>query len=179
MAYNAQSYYPTIIFQNDIGHVYVKHKPYIGYAYLLRLTTERSSFSPLSCATYIESFFEYDQCMLYIPPPHKLFVISSHLWNCYVRALKCDTGQVKWTFSGPKHSSKFAYCGIVYSQNHGTLLVGGEIIILDPENGKQLQTITLKEFGIIRDMAIHGDQLIVHHVTDKKHKISLVKILSV
>ena len=74
-----------------------------------------------------------------------------------------------------------APCGIVYSSVHKTLLVSSsdKIVVLHPEDGSHLQTISLEYFGVIRDMAIFGDRLILHHVANGQHKISYLHIVPV
>ena len=69
--------------------------------------------------------------------------------------------------------------GITYSSTHQTLLVGSldKILVRHPENGFHLQTIHLDGFGSVWDMAIHGSQLILHHVHESQHKISYLQIL--
>ena len=67
---------------------------------------------------YIYGIFTFTH-MVFLPLPSRYVAISSHLLNCYVRAFYCDTGKVKWTFSGTKDSSGPAQCGIVYFPRHG------------------------------------------------------------
>ena len=118
VAYNAQNYFPTILCSNDVGDIFVKHRPLVGPNNLLLLNRNGSTFTLSRNSRKIESFIEFEERMVYLPLPSKYVAISSHLLNCYVRAFYCDIGKVKWTFSGPKDSSELAHCGIVYSPNH-------------------------------------------------------------
>ena len=177
VAYDAGNYSPKLLCHIDDQKIYVKDK---SENTLLVLNRDGHTLGhptgSVRLSHFIWSKLEDEQRMLYVPPPHKLVVISSYAIHCFVRAYSCDTGQNIWTFQDKK-KGKAPY-GLVYSSDPSSLLVGGcdKIIILDPKDGTHLQTIPCPGMGAIRDMDLQEDELIVHHVADMQHCISCFSV---
>ena len=140
---------------------------------VLELNTEQIPF--MGPSRTIPSGMQDYHDMHYIPAPHKLIVFSDHSPGI-IRAVSMD-GEKMWEVKGEIEGKKCCPHGLLFSPDHQVLLVAdgrnSRLIVLNPHDGSVLQTIQLDyQLGVIANLHIHQQQLIIRHTVDNKVKVS-------
>ena len=121
--------------------------------------------------------------MCYIPPPHKAVAVSDRIPGI-IKAFSLDTNELIWHFDHMIDSADTDPYSLLYSAQHDALLVadGGRkrILVLDPRDGAHLQTISLPELGIIKDLWFYDNyhKVVVFHKPGFKEIISCFSFTS-
>ena len=95
----------------------------------------------------------------YVPCTHGLLVV---IGDTKIEAISSRTGEVTWTLK------TFGTIASVYSPIHNKILAangyGGKLLVLDPDNGTQVQTIqTPANVKEIWQMCLHYGHIIIKH----------------
>ncbi len=113
-----------------------------------------------------------------IPEPHKTMIVS-HGQDRVVKAVSYATGQNLWTMKGEMAGKRIDPWGVVFSQEHHTVIVAdwcnNRLLVTKPQDGTLLQSILLPaDVGSPRQLLIHENQLIIrsYHRGQDRHKIS-------
>ena len=92
--YDAGKCYPTIMCQDEVGNIYIRHKPSRGDSSLLILAREESSSKlkpePIKVDTLL-----VEVRMAFVPLSPNYRVISSFFNQCFVRGIHADSGTTK------------------------------------------------------------------------------------
>ncbi len=94
-----------------------------------------------------------------------------------VRAVSCDTDEKAWELSGKIQGLPCEPHGVVYSPNlHALLVADGNntrVLVVNPDNGSIRQVVQLHaDVGMVSELCLHNQQLIVRHSAGKKEKVS-------
>ena len=119
--------------------------------------------------------------MCYIPSPHRLIVLSDNYDPGLIRAVSAETGEKVWEVKGEVDGVECRPHGMLFSPQHKVLLVADgrncRVLVLHPEDGSHLQTIQLdREMGVIAELCLHQNKLVVHHHDGRKEKVSYFSI---
>ena len=117
----------------------------------------------------------------YTPSPHKLLIFTDHSPGT-IRAVSARTGAMAWEIIGEIEGSKCKPHGVLFSPDHQVLLVAdgkkSRIQVLHPRDGSHLQTIQLdSEMGVIIQLGLFQNKLVVHHHAGGQEKVSFITIL--
>ena len=133
-------------------------------------TGEWSSASTMGSRTLPQlnsRFLDWKMC--YIPSPVNALV---HCRNRLV-VESVITDKMIWNMPG-------IYNDIIFDPKHNVLVVADEIrdtvLIVNPENGREIQTIILPDMGSIYGLRLYKDQIVMLHFNDEC-KISYYNLL--
>ena len=178
-AFSHPQYVPGHMCQGDSGALYVvnakeKSNPIVQLNCTTRPFTGPSKVISSGMA---DLFFMY-----YVPPPHKLIVITGATDSSHIKAISVETGNLTWEIKGKVDGEMCHPRGVLFSPQHDALLVADgkrcRVLVLHPRDGSHLKTIQLGwVMGVIVHLSWYHYQILVHHVTaDKKEKVSLLEI---
>ena len=160
-AFQDPRYFPGPMTQGDEGQIYVVHMVR-GPRLILQLNCAQQQFT---LQKTIQSGMERCFDVGYIPS-HQLVIVSSIVLGV-VRAVSCDTGEKVWEVRGEIQGEKCESHGIVYSPGHQAFLVADgkntRILVLNPVDKTVRQVVKLSEVGIVWELCLHNQQLVVHH----------------
>ena len=143
------------------------------------LKASKTAFNVLT--KRIKSGIRPFQSMCYISDPNKLLVFSGFVQKM-IQAVNVETDTVEWELEGEIDGAMCHPHDLLYSHRHHCLLVADghncRILVLNPDDGTHLQTIHLPLGGdYVINLSIHGDQLLVHHVSARQEeKVSYFSI---
>ena len=181
VALQSQMYFPNAICKGERCVMYMVNSVKGPNKPVLELSTEQV---PTTCAgptkTILSGMMKFHS-FSYIPPPYKLLVFSYHSPGT-IRAVSVKTGEMVWEITGEIEGSKCKPHGILFSPEHKVLLVAdgkrSRVQVLHPLDGSHLQTIQLEsEMGVIIQLGLLQNKLIVHHHAGGRENVSFITIL--
>ena len=117
--------------------------------------------------------------MCYIPSPFKYLILTQNSRNL-IRAISVENDEIVWQRTGAVDGTQCDPRGVYYRSPGNALMVcdgdNSRILVLDQQNGRDLQIIPLHGYGSLYDLSCHGDKLIVFHEIDGKFKISFFSL---
>ena len=181
VAFQSQMYFPNAICNGEKCVMYMVNSVKGPNKPVLELSTEQV---PITCAgptKTILSGMKKFHSFSYIPSPYKLLVFSDHSPGT-IRAVSVKTGAMVWEVTGEIEGSKCKPHGILFSPEHKVLLVAdgkrSRVQVLHPGDGSHLQTIQLEsEMGVIIQLGLLQNKLIVHHHAGGRENVSFITIL--
>ena len=104
--------------------------------------------------------------LYYVPSPYKMLVTCDEYGT--LCGISCEKAEQIWTIDKKDFPDReFSPHGMAFSIRHSVLLVCDapyrRILSIDPKDGSQLQTIELGEMGMIENLCIYDDKLIMIH----------------
>ena len=122
------------------------------------------------------------ESMCYVPDPNKLLVFST-CFQTIIQAVNVETDTVEWELEGIIEEAMCQPRDLLYSHRHHRLLLADghncRILVFNPDDGTHLQTLHLPLGGdYVINLSIHGEQLLVHHVSvpTQEEKVSYFSI---
>ncbi len=169
--FNNPRYYPGPMCRGDEGEMYVVHRV-TGFP-ILQLNC---STVPFEIKKTIQSGMESLHSICYIPG-YKLIVVSTTSAPKKIRAVSVESEEVKWEVKGEVEGKQCNPHGTIFSSPDDALFVadGGNtrILVLNPWDGSLRQVLPLdQKMGATWELCLHNRHLVVHHVSDRKQKIS-------
>ena len=119
--------------------------------------------------TIFQSNMEEFDGICYVPSPFKCIVLCR--WSeSLIRAVSVENNEVVWEVKGKVDGRTCQPHRIACCQQHQALFAADgrnkRILVLNPRNRKHLQTINLEELGVIVDLFVWKNRLIVKHIDD-------------
>ncbi len=133
----------------------------------------------------IQSGIEGFYGMCYIPSPYKLLVFSG--WEIpLIRAVSVVSGEMAWEVAGSVDGRTCCPRGMTFSSKRQALFLAdgwnSRILVLSPQDGQLLQSLSLEMFEIILDLELRNneDELVILHkakfLSEKEYEISFFSI---
>ena len=168
--------YPGSMCHGENGKLYVVHRVKGHPVFELDCSAETFSGPCKIVQSEMEIYFG----MCYIPAPHRLIVLT--WWqDSIIRAVSAETGEKVWEVKGEVDGVQCDPHGMLFSPQHQVLLVADgrnkRVMVLHPGDGSHLQTIQLdREVGVIIEMCLHQNKLVVRHTAQSKVKVSYFSV---
>ncbi len=155
------NHYPGMMSWGDEGEMYVVHS-IRGSFPILQLDC---STVPFRVKKSIQTGMETCFSICYIPV-HRLIVISSI--SSIIRAVSCESEKVVWEVKEQVEGVECHTHGMIFSPALDALFVADGwntwILVLNPWDESLRQVLPLeREMGVIWELCLHNDQLIVNH----------------
>ena len=117
--------------------------------------------------------------LCYVPSPLKYLILTQNSQNL-IRAISVENDEIVWQRTSDGDGTQYDPRGVYYRSPDNAVMVSdgnnSRILVLDPQNGRTLQIISLPGWGSLYDLGCHDDKLMVLHEIDSKFKVSLFSL---